>query len=222
MRLYELIDFTPKRSNIDKLAYSDRVGKGSGDPEEGHFAQVTQHNSPKRLNQVNKVGTAGKIGDKNPDPRSEVQEDGYLSYLKMVQEDDSQNPFFPRIHDLKIRKDPTTGNLTYNVKMEKLYSFNDIYDNPEMLAAMREHLFGDDGSESEENEILQDYTLGQLIVTACDGQQDLIKDPQFLEAVKKIDAVVNRYHHNWDMHSGNMMWRMTGTMPQLVITDPIA
>lgn len=220
MKLYELIDFTPKKSNIDKIAYSNRVNKATKPPVDvgnGHFAQVTQHDSPKRLNQVNKVGTAGQVGGKGPDPRPRVEEDGYLSYLKMVQDDTSQNPFFPRIHDLKIRKDPETGNLTYNVKLEKLFSFDKIYDNPELVSSMREHLF------NVENERVEHYSLSTLIYAACnDSDYDLVKDPQFLEAIKKIDAIATRYHHAWDIGPGNVMWRMTGTMPQLVLSDPLS
>lgn len=221
MRLFELIDFTPKISNIDKAAYSNRVFKGAPPTktDAGHFARVTQHDSPKRLNQVNKVGTAGKIGYNMPIPRTEVDQDGYLSYLKMVSDDTTQNSYFPRIDDLKIRKDPETGNLTYNVKMEKLQPYDRIFDNLKLYDAIKERLFGKYGEIPDQDEI----TLWSLISTATDGgKHHIIKDGELLDAVEKIDKVSKKHGHNWDLGTKNMMWRVTGNMPQLVFTDPLA
>lgn len=222
MRLSEIIDFKPRMSNIDRKEYSNRVNKGATptNVDLGHFARVTQHKAPKRVDQVNKIGTAGKVGYDLPIPRTEIDEDGYLSYLRMTLTDKTDNPFFPVIHDLKIRKHPKTGVLTYNVKMEKLAPFDDIFKDEELLGVVKNKLFGRYIISGDDPLYIEFWNM---VIQATDGGKHRVaKDPELLYAIQKIDDVAHRYEHHWDMGMQNMMWRRSGDIPQLVFTDPLS
>jgi hypothetical protein len=66
--------------------------------------------------------------------------------------------------------------------------------------------------------ILQDVCEGMGTFTA----EEIIKDPQLLEAVYIIQRISHQVNGAIDMQSSNMMWRMSNYQPQLVFTDPLA
>jgi hypothetical protein len=49
-----------------------------------------------------------------------------------------------------------------------------------------------------------------------------VHNDDFKQAIEFIRNVRRTSGGYPDIHAGNLMWRMTGTMPQLVITDPLA
>jgi hypothetical protein len=56
------------------------------------------------------------------------------------------------------------------------------------------------------------------------GKYGNIKDPELREALDFISKVQSEGKRKFtmDLHSGNIMWRITGNRPQLVIMDPLA
>jgi hypothetical protein len=216
MRLFEIINFEPKNTNQTHQQRVSRASDKSNSVNQGigHFARVDKYDSPKRLNQVRKSGVAGQIGCSRPHPVKDPSEDGYLSYIKMVVEDNSQNPYFPRVYNVKTFRSPE-GDIYYDVDLEKLVEFNRLKNNTELFNSIKEHLFKDSPS-------VEENTLDYLLMNAAEGQRFFIKDPVLLDAMNKIDQVAKTHYHNWDLSQSNMMWRMTGTMPQLVLTDPLA
>ena len=64
--------------------------------------------------------------------------------------------------------------------------------------------------------------LDEMAVAADDDDYSRIKDPVLIQALKFISKVSKRFDSDIDLHSDNVMWRMTYPRPQLVITDPIA
>lgn len=223
MRLFELINFDPVNTNKNYKTRSNRVAdttkstvKGTG-----HFAKVNQHDSPKRLNQVRKTGQAGKIGYNEPSPVDDPSKDAYLSYIKMVVEDKSQNPYFPRVHNVQTFRAPN-GDIYYNVDLEKLLPFRTekIYDNEALTDSLRERMFKFD--DTNPNDDFGGYSLSQQMMYACEADTNRIRDPKLLDAVQKINSLIEKSDHHWDMGSANMMWRLTGNMPQIVLTDPVA
>ena len=222
MRLFEVIDFSPRNSMSNKTDYLDRLQNMTSSELKGrgHFGVVTQNPGPKRINQVRKVGTAGRVGRVRPEPVARPEEDGYLSYLKMVYEftkEGGDNPYFPRVQELKIRRD--RRELSYSVDLDKLVPYNNrlIY-NQELITSIKEHMF-----DVEDDWLLKEIGLSALVTMACDGSnRKIIKDPDLLKAIQMIDEVARKGRFIWDMGSQNMMWRITGNKPQLVLTDPLA
>lgn len=222
MKLYELFDneinktTRPYQSTVNKIA---SVSEPSG---KGHFAKVYKTDSPKRLNQVTKVGKAGSIGYKAPVGTHDINNDGYLSYINMVrefQEAGGYNPFFPVVKKLKIYKEKE--GLYYIADIEKLYPLktSKIIDNKELMSSLKEQWFN-----TEEFEWMEDANIGSVFLYVFDlpYPDDAIKDQNLKSALKMIDKLRKQGDFSVDMGSENIMWRITGTMPQLVITDPLA
>jgi len=220
MKLYELISFDPVQT---KRSTSDFMNKFRDRPEfkdigVGSFGRAMQVDRPKRLNQITKIGVAGKIGRKGIDKVDDPSKDGYLSYLKMVhkiEQDGGYNPYFPRIESLRIKKSKN-GEIHYHTDLEKLYPYktSKIIQNQELMSSLKDEMF----HITKHNE---DYDLSMLVMVACDGERSWIKDPELAKAVSLIDKVAAKGHFRWDMGTNNMMWRITGNRPQIVITDPL-
>lgn len=220
MKLYELINFDPIKSTTNNIVYNNRLrtdlkSKTLGS---GSFGIVHDVGSGKRLNQVTKIGKGETI---NSEPAKDVENDGYLSYLRAVYDSGSSNPYFPRIHDLKIMRSKTEA-LTYRVNLEKLVEFNSdkIIGNEDLMQSIYEDMFGDTRIRFGDSitSAIKSNLEGALM-----GKFESIKDPELLSALKLIYRVLkSNPGFVADIHSGNIMWRITGTRPQLVIVDPIA
>jgi hypothetical protein len=217
MRLFELINFEPKNTKRDYKTHANRISDTTKSKYQGsgHFAKVSHHDTPKRQNQVRKSGVAGMIGLDHPRRVTDPAEDGYLCYIKMVVESGNKNPYFPRIHNVKTFRAPD-GTIYYDVDLEKLYPYEteEISGNEDLISSLRDRMFIDD-------ENTKDDGISSLILNS-DYDVSHIKDPKLKEAIIKIQAVAKEGDHSWDLGPSNMMWRITGNMPQLVFTDPIA
>jgi hypothetical protein len=230
MRLYELINFEPRDS---KKNYGDRVSNNvtpsSKKIGQGHFASAFTHDTPKRLNQVRKSGQAGKIGNMRTGPKKQqsITDDAYLSYLKMIydfEQKGGQNPFFPKIHDLKIYRDPE-GNLDYNVDIEKLHKLNKsgLGDNELAMKQIYISLFAPDKYMPAGEDSIDAYMImGDLRSIADDGDYDRIIDKNLKQALSMSRDLATKHGFQWDIHADNVMWRITGNIPQLVLTDILA
>ena len=220
MKLYELFSFDPKNTNRGLDSHNNKSFWTDYDNIGGStFSNVKKFNSPKRLNQVKKTGRAANfIGGKLTDTNQET--DGYLSYIKMVSKNPN-NPYFPKVHKLQVKKGPD-GKIYYDADLEKLLPYNTpkIIDNDDLMNSLKEYMFN--FSESLNND-LEYYEIDRLIKYSLINPQ-IIKDQNLDYALEKIREIISNSNglvHN-DLSSANMMWRITGNMPQLVITDPIA
>jgi len=224
MKLYELINFTPIQSSRGVQQYKNKVSNipGSDVAGTGEFGTAYELPSSKRQNQVTKVARAGSI--RSLSSVENVEEDGYLTYLNAIHNLNSDNPYFPRIHDLKIMKDKN-GKLTYRANIERLVSFyNDkIFDNDELMRSLYDDMFIKELSDP-----YGDADAGKMIHVKLDRITNYrspisdIKDPELKEALQLIFQIKNEGGFVIDLHGGNIMWRITGTRPQLVILDPLA
>lgn len=233
MRLFELISFLPKTTT---KSFKDRLKKVKQVPNthpmgRGHFGSAFVHDSPKRKGQVIKYAKAGSVDSVQRSTGGEqtIKNDGYMTYIKMVidfEEGGGHNPYFPRIDELIPFKGPD-GNEYYKIALQKLYPIDNpkISGNEDLMLSIAEHMF--DFEPGTEPVKMTGYEISKILMYAADGEYPNIsglKDPQLMDAMTMIDGLVRttpqKFH--WDLGSGNVMWRITGTMPQLVFTDPIA
>jgi hypothetical protein len=223
MRLYELIDFTPRDTKRNRFQHMDRAIPNNKVEVlgRGEFGTAVDTGSNKRLNQVTKVGkVAGFDQWTNTVDRSSIKDDGYLSYLQSVyvaEKQGIQNPYFPVIHDLKIFKDDK-NKLHYSVNLEKLLPFKTpkIINNSELLSAVCFRMFGKAPYNNKLQFIIEN--LDRMLSESNIAVDENLKDV----AIMINDIISNNPNLRQDMHVGNVMWRITGNMPQLVIIDPIA
>ena len=229
MRLYEIINFEPKDSKSTERKHLNNIMTKTNAKQlgSGHFSKVLGPQDGadgKRMNQVHKVGRAGNLVQGTNDVK-EVAGDGYLLYLKAIhdyEQKGGQNPYFPRILNLTIRR-KTDGNLYYTADIEKLYPFQNskIVTNTDLMKSLYEQMFNDDGSRGKYDGNANEFV--QKIEHAIDGHGlPYIKDKKLLEAINVVRQVNSKEKFLNDMHIGNIMWRITGNMPQLVITDPLS
>lgn len=228
MRLYELIDFEPKPSNQSAVSYSQRLRKATNPKHvgSGSFGSAYATDSPKRLNQITKIGKAASMPDGRVIPADKIGDDGYLSWLSMVdhyKKQGADNPYFPIIHDLKIMRG-NDGKLHYRVNMERLVPFKTpkILGNEDLMSSLCNNMFGKDIQDRydilSEYESLITYQLRRGLKNA-----NAVKDEDLREALLVIKDVMNENpEFSEDLHSSNIMWRITGTIPQLVLVDPLA
>jgi hypothetical protein len=186
----------------------------------GAFGRAYSSTSPKRINQIKKVGRAGDI-NKSTNVKS-VEEDGYLSYIstvyKLAQSGDN-NPFFPRIFNLKIFRNED-GFLSYNLDMEKLVSLDSEHVPDLLLSQYYEELTtGMAGARSASPA----REIAMMLDNAIQyGDFSQIRDKSLKKALAVVGSVRARGSFMPDLHAGNIMLRITGNKPQLVILDPIA
>lgn len=241
MRLSEIVNFEPVQGkNIQKSKVKSYIDKNKINTtgEEGMYARAYDFNSPKRLNQVTKVARAGKWDKPYAD---NITDDAYLTYLKTIQDLEKSghnNPYFPKIHDLRIVRDEN-GKLSYHVNMEKLVNINSpkILNNRKLIKSVGDKLVKDpirlndtdyvehDYAENPDVEDSKEYlkhVIETLDVAIENNNYSDIKDENLINALKVINKIKSTYSFLPDIHPGNVMWRITGTMPQLVITDPLA
>lgn len=222
MRLYELIDFTPKPTTRKPYAYAKRVRDStkSSTLGIGSFASAEQMDSGKRLNQVTKLGNVSRFDHNSDVMSSSLKEDGYMSYIQAIDnfnKTGKTNPYFPVIHNVRIMKN-TSGKMNFKVDLEKLHPFDTpgIIDNAELIYSVFHRMF----NSTETNPDGESFTRW---LTASLGEPRRVKDPKLAAALSLIRSVIeNGINFHDDIHSENVMWRITGTIPQLVITDPVA
>lgn len=135
---------------------------------------------------------------------------GYLSYLGVIQELGIDNPYLPRILDVKLFKyeldsDESPFKSFFVVKMEKL------------ARGEFEHAWSEDGDTSFAQQCRNVRNLAARKVSSDE------LDPILEEAITVLhlaheQALKTKEHISFDLHCGNFLLRGD----QLVITDPLA
>jgi hypothetical protein len=182
-----------------------------------------------KLNTVTRIGSAEDYDDM-----------GYKTYIEFLQARPKlrSNPYLPRIHGV-TGKD---GVIQYDV--ERLHPFDtEKIASVEVLLAVAERAFVDstvrrmrhEAENNTEYDAIEDlrsdivHNIRGLIGRGNGSNIDRmvmlkenVKDPMLIQAIQVITYLLkyNQQRVN-DVHQGNVMWRITGTMPQLVITDPL-
>jgi hypothetical protein len=191
----------------------------SDDLGSGVFGTAYDIGSNKRLNQVTKVGRTGDP-DSKKSTATEVEQDGFLVYLKSIQR--SNNPYFPEIHDLKITRSTEDSTLSYVVNMRRLIPFysEKIAGNDDLMRSLYSDMFyGQEyGYYNPRN------PAGSILKTLEQASKmpELVKDERLGAALKVISTLASKYDFNTDLHAGNVMWKITGNRPQLILLDPLA
>lgn len=171
-------------------------------------------------------GSYAYVGTNDDDNFGDVHrvagvEDGGSMYLKYLaaHPDFMDNPFFPRVRKVETEKD------TQVTIVERLLPFKTdaVYSNGPLIRAIWKRYF---------NITIEDaiheyggsfqhaipYVLRKALINDYVGD---IKDEVLVDAVHKLVQIAQALGDvEVDLHQGNIMWRMAGYQPQLVITDP--
>lgn len=132
------------------------------------------------------------------------------------------NPFFP-----KVRKLTKNGEVQVAV-IERLIPFKTgaILNSLPLMAALWSSYFNEPWAEA-----IADWGRNPMInvhavMDECVNNRTIdavVKHPKLKEALYLIRNMMDEYDvPESDIHSGNIMWRMSLHSPQLVIVDPIA
>lgn len=172
----------------------------------GQGAQGMALARPKKINVITKI-----FGfDSENDP--------YLKFIQALVNTDTSNPYMPRVEKLRVFNKPFISNHAgeeYNnsaaVDIERLLHLT----NPKVREAAKhqlQRLGVRSFSSLDASDMWKQYQAGV-------GSGTIDSDPQFEEAVRFIRRVTDEL--GLDLHSRNIMVRMTSTGPQLVLVDPV-
>jgi hypothetical protein len=233
MKLSEIIDFTPKSSKMSVADYRNRIIGGTNLSKigKGEFGTAYDIESPKRQNEITKIGQAGRLNNFMA-VDSPANDDGYMVWLKTaykLSEKGNKNPYFPVIHNLIIRQDPSKKEY-YRVDLEKLTSFTSekIISNYDLMMSLYSNMFllknPDDIKDlrSCKPEYIADAIKNKLELAITHDDVSEIKDKNLSNIIGIISLLLDRHHFILDLHVGNLMWRVTNNRPHLVILDPFA
>lgn len=200
-------------------------------------------NSPDTLSNLPKSGADAVVIPHSTDPHMVIKKEKYYrdpkvnpyyQYVKIIQDAQlsQKNPYLPKVGILNAKANPelpTEIEITYEI--EKLFDPTDLYGHLDLkiLKALGDQMFNDF------NNLLVNYRLknlglnrwemlaGLIQYVAEDEQWEYVKDPLLIKALQTIRLVKDRTHRStWDINSRNIMLRLTGKGPQVVITDPLA
>lgn len=150
--------------------------------------------------------------------RTAPEKEGGMIYLRAIANmpDAHNNPFLPRVHATPAGDG---GIATY--QMERLVAFQSrkIIKNEPLIESLWEQYFTIPFSNHDD--IASEITNNLDDIVCYDQNTEIIRDPALREALLMIAKLARTHNLSADIHSENVMWRMTGNMPQLVITDPL-
>lgn len=129
--------------------------------------------------------------------------DSYVKYLKRIGLKNS-NPYFPRIHSVRIYWDGYYGfdDKFYVVEMERLLDWRKVPKSTRKRLLMK---------------------LGCWSIDEADYPQITKKSTRReKQAIKLLRKLWSGYNTYKDVHEGNIMFRKKGRGYQLVYTDPVA
>ena len=163
----------------------------------------------------NKVIKTSEIYHENP------EKDEYVQFIKLIL-DHQDNPFFPRIHKAKLVYNNRTDTYELVAVMEKLVSLRN-----EKIRDVAEHLFNQMDIKVEDAVVherdKEDFRWLFDWFKDPENRKKIVqhsKNPQFKQAMKLLEPYIQKYGQ--DLHGGNIMVRLTGHGPQLVIIDPFS
>lgn len=151
-------------------------------------------------------------------------DDGGSMYLKYLADhpDIMDNPFFPR-----VRKISGGGRRDHQVSVvERLLPFRTeaVYSNGPLIRAIWKRYFNITVEEAMHEyggsfQHAMPYVIRNALV--YNTTMDKIKDENLISAIRTLKQIKESLGDvEFDLHQGNIMWRMAGYQPQLVFTDP--
>lgn len=153
----------------------------------------------------------------NPDEGTNV----YLNFLR-THPKLYNNTFFPRVKDMR-----TSSHDTVTMDIERLHPFTTpgLGDNIKLLTSLWQQYFRwrlPGRARTNDEEYIDDlrWSFLQNLRDAVSSGSGVI-DPQLMQAHHVISHIKYKYHQTVDIHANNIIWRLTGVGPQLVITDPL-
>ncbi len=207
MLLFELIQVKNTEQNIDqhdtmamKKSYVKDIQSRAG-------KSIGAYGKYDRLSSEPKMGIKTSIRD-NPEDK-----DAYYQYIKAVSQVSSENPFFPRVYDIKTIRDKN-NRITYDIKIEHLNELNSL--SKEELFRMAKRLFVNVDVYG-----FDSHTFGAMVRDAAYGKKD-IRDENLKDAIQLINYIRKKYDFENDINWKNIMIRRTNLGYQLVITDPLS
>jgi hypothetical protein len=179
----------------------------------GMSAYVYKNNNSDELNQVSRLSAKA-------DPTSK--------YLMLIHGNAElqNNPFLPRVREIK-----NPSKKTVDIQMERLYPMLtpllvDDEDQLMLQAVWDRYLaapypigFGRDAITPKDVIIA---LVNKIHTAVLENHYRYIKDSDLVLALKFIREFMLKHSGHPDIHYKNVMWRITGSMPQLVITDPLS
>lgn len=195
-----------------------------------------KHKRPSPSGKTLGQGSYGRVFSKgNPHTLSKVPTrilsvdaaDAYVNYIAYIVDNKlaQETPHFPRVYSIKTIKDGY-DNWKYDIQIEKLHHMLSLTE--EQYEAIMVNNFNI--NENNKIEILErpvGYICGVIrsyISGNIHNSPLTIKSESLLNACK----ILNKYYENLqndivlDIHSSNIMVRLTQNIPQLVILDPFS
>ena len=164
---------------------------------------------------------------KTPHQPSKLEQDAYYQYVKAAAPLMKSNPYFPRVYKITVNKD-SLGQTKPSYNLETLHPniVNPQGDQQQIaheqqvqaLEAVMDRMFV---------EVPKLQTgksgLGRYLETIAQEQDySNVKDPKLVQALELINSVAEKGSFNWDLHAGNIAFRLTSFGPQLVLMDPLS
>lgn len=143
----------------------------------------------------------------------------YLDFIDTIM-DHQDNPYFPKIYKAVVHK--SVGDPYLILSMEKLHNMNHpiLKDTARQLLS---NLFKGGEIDFDSYGRISFINLEDLAHSlGFDSVESMIsasRDPKFKEAYRILKPLLKKYDD--DLHEGNIMVRLTGHGPQLVIIDPL-
>lgn len=201
MKLYEIIGTVPTETDETQASYIKRLGtQGYRKLGAGVFASAHKHAS---------YDTVLKRG-----PLS----DGWVYFIgNLINTPLRNNPYFPRVHDIRAYRSSKGDNRYYVAEVETLKKFNLFGDHSWYAAGFIEEAAKYNRGE---NRLLTDANIWSKGDNRLrDYMIKLAKDPKFIEATSFLHSLKQKYPRmGWDIHVGNIMLRGN----HLVINDPFS
>lgn len=206
MKLSEIVSDKVLRHYTNAVTDTDDEIRGAGS-----MAYVRQSRSPHEHDTVQRIS-------QGHDPHNT-----YAWYVK--HHTDGHNPYLPIIRNVQ----PGDSGLV-TTAMERLIPFTSAQlAVPELISGQAGTWFVDSLAQKLRRSVeaaSKDHSKCAKIVVYALGtamnRPDLISDPKLKEAIDIIHQVLSiDPDFRLDLTEDNIMWRITGTKPHLVITDPI-
>jgi hypothetical protein len=231
MKLFEIINLkTEKIYNSPKS--EDEHSRRIKSNKRGAFSWVEDDETDPFL--VNKKHF---IDSENPESR-----DGFYVYLNKIKDKMAENPFFPRVYELrKHHQQDAESYSRINSKIEKLFPLKDLsiplqdamvkslLDMPKLLEEVDKHKSGKmfyEYVKRYEKHYGQYYSENMIYfliyLRIIDGlhisPSKVIKNKELEDALNLILSS----KRSVDLHDDNVMFRRTPYGPQLVLSDPLS
>lgn len=155
---------------------------------------------------------------------NDLNEDPYYLYLSQIAAHRSDNPFLPKVFEVKVYETSQDPKYFYIAKMERLYPLHSLSEQDlvkmilsltkaKMTVGFKQALGLVNGED-----ILKKQSHGQLIeILIGKIRQEKIKDPQLKQAM----SIAANTGMEWDITPSNIMVRKTEQGPHLVLADPV-